>query len=114
MSKEVEISAIDDDISKRSFALELSNIKEMGLTEKKDNKKQREHIFRRVCCIKINRSWTIKRQIFVTTSVVFIIVLSIVTALIGVINIAIFFYLKKCREIYIIQELIYKRKLEMV
>lgn len=84
-----DISALDN--SKRSLMIEFSNTKDfnksqtnISLSEKRHATKKNYHFLNRVCCIRVNRKWMIKKQIFVTTSVVFLVVLSIVTAFIGV------------------------------
>lgn len=41
-------------------------------------------VLNRVCCLKVNRNWRIKKQLLVTTSVVFLVVLSIVLVFLGV------------------------------
>ena len=89
---EYEISVIADQ-SKRSFVADSSQIKQMSKqqtttsVDKKSfepTKKNDSQLLQRVCCLRINRKWRIKKQIFVTTFAVFLIVLSIVTAFIGV------------------------------
>lgn len=85
MNQDYEMSVVGGEASKRSLILELSQMKDI-IQKEIGGKTRKNNMFKRVCCIKINRKWSIKRQILVTTSVVFVVVLSIVTAFIGVSN----------------------------
>lgn len=99
MNPDNETSHYGDQLSKRSLILEMSQMKELskyqsslsvGVGNKKtyDRKEKKNYNkIKRVCCIKINPNWSIKRQIFVTTMIVFVIVLSIVMLFIGVTHI---------------------------
>ena len=113
------------DNSHRSFIADHSMLKEMtkmhttmsaiDKTFQKTEKKE-DQILQRVCCIKINRKWRLKRQILITTTFVFLIVLGIVMVFLGVI---IFFSSSKNslfikRQIYIIQDLTFKFKFKIM
>lgn len=92
--KESNISGSRLHHSGRSFIAELATFNEMtkqptsfSAVDKNSfqiGKKDDQQLLQRVCCIKINRKWRIKRQIFITTTVVFLIVLGILMAFIGV------------------------------
>jgi len=120
MKEENEKNSSRDQNSRRSFIAELSMLKEMtkqqtrvsGLDinsfqiEKKD-----DQILQRVCCIRINRKWRIKRQIFITTTVVFLIVLGILMSFMGVFFvIKIDLFMIFLREMFIIQDITFNNK----
>ena len=83
------------DNSHRSFIVDHSMLKEMtkmhtavSVIDKNSfqkTEKKEDQILQRVCCIKINRKWRLKRQILITTTFVFLIVLGIVMVFLGVI-----------------------------
>lgn len=94
MNNKENESSFNDQISKRSLIYEMSQIKELSkyhtstsVVEKRpsnEKPKKKNKKLNRVCCLKINPHWSLKKQISVTTVVVFIIVMSILMGFIGV------------------------------